>query len=40
LQSIIRGKYALPDTKGIEEGEILSEEKSDPPETIEEGVYL
>lgn len=40
LQPIIRGKYALPDTKGIEEGEILSEEKSDPPETVEEGVYL
>lgn len=37
---ILTWEYALPNSKGVEEEELLSEKQSHPPETIVEGVDL
>lgn len=38
--SIFKGKDALPNSQRLEELKLLSEQQCEPPEAIEEGIYL
>lgn len=40
LQAVRRREETLPDAEGVEEGEVLREQQGDPPEAVEEWVYL